>query len=70
MLANEIAPLILVLIIGFLVLGWRSWGPGLQNVDRERAGEDAAREFFDAQGRWPDEPALTGEPCQRDDPER
>jgi hypothetical protein len=28
----------------------------LVHVDKDRAAEDAAREYFDQHGRWPDEP--------------
>lgn len=35
---------------------------GLHN-DRDRDAEDAARDFYDANGRWPDEPGPSGEPA-------
>jgi hypothetical protein len=49
----EIAIGVAVLVIGVLVLGVRAWGPGLEDVDREREAEDAAREHFDKYGDWP-----------------
>jgi hypothetical protein len=29
--------------------------------DREREAEDAAREYFDRHGRWPDQPPVSGD---------
>ncbi len=47
-------------VVGSLgAIGWLIW-IGLTG-DREREEEEAAREFFDRHGRWPDEPEPSGE---------
>ncbi len=40
--------------VAFLAIIALVFVPALGNRDRDR--EEAAREFFDAHGRWPDEP--------------
>ena len=41
-------------IASFLIVGWFAWV--MLQGDDERVEEDAARDFFDEHGRWPDEP--------------
>ncbi len=40
---------------------------GLGN-DRDRDAEDAARDYFDAHGRWPDDPAPPAAPTPEPEP--
>jgi len=45
---------ITAVVLGFLTLVWLLWT--VVRPDHQRAEEDAARDFFDRHGHWPDEP--------------
>jgi hypothetical protein len=44
---------ILICVFGFLGIAWILWK--IRDGEAERHAEDAAREFFDRHGHWPDQ---------------